>query len=106
MFDIGGRYDYRLCMASIHKDPRGKSPFWYCAFYGADGRRMFRSTKATDRKMALKICFAWERLPPGSPKGINGSAGQEGDFRNGRHLLGRDIKLSLCPQLAKRMARE
>jgi integrase len=47
-------------MASIHKDPRGKSPFWYCAFYGADGRRMFRSTKATDRKTALKICLAWE----------------------------------------------
>src|SRR4029077_1757640 len=47
-------------MASIHKDARGKSPFWYCAFYGADGRRMFRSTKATDRKTALKICLAWE----------------------------------------------
>ena len=47
-------------MASIHKDARGKSPFWYCAFYGADGRRMFRSTKATDRKTAQKICFAWE----------------------------------------------
>jgi integrase len=47
-------------MASIHKDPRGKSPFWYCAFYGADGRRMFRSTKAADRKTALKICLAWE----------------------------------------------
>ena len=47
-------------MASIHKDSRGKSPFWYCAFYGADGRRMFRSTKATDRKTALKICLAWE----------------------------------------------
>jgi integrase len=48
-------------MASIHKDSRGKSPFWYCAFYGADGRRMFRSTKATDRKVALKICFGWEQ---------------------------------------------
>ena len=47
-------------MASIHKDPRGKSPFWYCAFYGADGRRMFRSTKETDRRKAFKICLAWE----------------------------------------------
>ena len=61
VLDIGGRYDYVYDhMASIHKDPRGKSPFWYCAFYGADGRRQFRSTKATDRKAALKICFAWE----------------------------------------------
>ena len=48
-------------MASIHKDPRGKSPFWYCAFSGADTRRMFRSTKTSDRKTALKICFAWEQ---------------------------------------------
>jgi integrase len=48
-------------MASIHKDPRGKSPFWYAAFYGPDGRRQFRSTKCTDRKAALKICFGWEQ---------------------------------------------
>jgi integrase len=47
-------------MASLHKHPNGKSPFWYCAFYGADGRRLFRSTKATDRKTALKICLEWE----------------------------------------------
>lgn len=47
-------------MASIHKDPRGKSPFWYCAFLGADGKRMFRSTKEKDRTAARKICFRWE----------------------------------------------
>ena len=47
-------------MASIHKDPRGKSPFWYAAFYGADGRRKFKSTKERDRKAAQKICFKWE----------------------------------------------
>ena len=48
-------------MASVHKDPRDRSPFWYAAFYGADGRRQFRSTKCTDRKAALKICFGWEQ---------------------------------------------
>ena len=48
-------------MASLHKDPRGRSPFWYCAFYGADGRRKFKTTKERDRKAALKICFGWER---------------------------------------------
>jgi integrase len=47
-------------MASIHKDPRGKSPFWYGAFYGADGRRKFKSTKATNRTKALEIVVAWE----------------------------------------------
>ena len=24
-------------MASIHKDSLGRSPYWYCAYYGADG---------------------------------------------------------------------
>ena len=46
-------------MASIHKDPRGKSPFLYCAFMGGDGRRKLRSTKQTDRTKARKICDAW-----------------------------------------------
>jgi len=39
-------------MASIHKDPRGKSPFWYCAYRLPNGKRTFRSTKLTDRKAA------------------------------------------------------
>lgn len=46
-------------MASLHKDPRGKSPYWYCAFYGADGLRKFKSTKATSRKEALRVCVEW-----------------------------------------------
>ena len=46
-------------MASIHKDPRGKSPFWHCAFIGGDGRRKLRSTKETDRTAARKICYKW-----------------------------------------------
>ena len=50
-----------LCfsVASVHKHPRGKSKFWYCAFTGGDGRRLFRSTKQTDRTKARKICDAW-----------------------------------------------
>ncbi len=48
-------------MASIHKDQRGNSPFWYCAFYGADGGRKFKSTKTADRRKALHICVAWEQ---------------------------------------------
>lgn len=47
-------------MASIHKDPRGKSPFFYAAFYGADGHRKFKSTKMRDRKSALAIAVRWE----------------------------------------------
>jgi integrase len=44
-------------MASIHKDPRGKSPFWYCAYTLPDGRRVFRSTKQRDRQKALAMCL-------------------------------------------------
>ncbi len=47
-------------MASIHKDPRGKSPFFYCAFYLPNGKRAFRSTKSTDRNAALAFCIAME----------------------------------------------
>jgi len=48
-------------MASLHKDPRGKSPYFYAAFTLPDGRRTFRSTKLTDRKKALEVCLQWER---------------------------------------------
>jgi len=43
-------------MASIHKDPRGKSPFWYCAYSLPNGKRVFRSTKLTERKAADEFC--------------------------------------------------
>src|SRR5262245_19324742 len=43
-------------MASLHKDPRRKSPFWYCAYRLPNGKRTFRSTKLTDRKAADEFC--------------------------------------------------
>jgi integrase len=46
-------------VASVHRHPRGKSRYWYCAFTGGEGRRLFRSTKETDRTKARKICDAW-----------------------------------------------
>jgi integrase len=47
-------------MASIHKDPRGKSPFWYCAYRLPNGKRTFRSTKLKERGAALKFCRGLE----------------------------------------------
>ena len=47
-------------MSSIHKDPRGKSPFWYCAYRLPNGKRGFRSTKQTDREKALQFCRTLE----------------------------------------------
>jgi hypothetical protein len=43
-------------VASLHKDPRQKSPFWYCAYRLADGRRAFRSTGKTKKDEAWIIC--------------------------------------------------
>ena len=48
-------------MASLHKDPRGRSPFFYAAFTLADGRRCFRSTKEQDRKKASEVARQWEK---------------------------------------------
>jgi integrase len=48
-------------MASLHKDPRGKSPYWYCAFTLPDGRRTLRSTKLTERKKAWEVALQWEK---------------------------------------------
>src|SRR5215510_13248638 len=48
-------------MASLHKDPRGKSPYWYVAYRLADGRRAFRSTRQTDRKKAAEVARTLER---------------------------------------------
>lgn len=43
-------------MASLHRDPRGKSPFWYCAYRLPNGKRAFKSTKERDRKKAEEFC--------------------------------------------------
>jgi integrase len=51
-------------MPSIHRQP-GR-PYWFCAFSLFDpqtnrNRRVFRSTKTSDRKQALEICRAWHK---------------------------------------------
>jgi len=51
-------------MASVHKQP-GK-PFWFCAFSIFDPqtsrtRRVFRSTKTSDKRQAQEICRTWHR---------------------------------------------
>jgi hypothetical protein len=49
-------------MASLHKDPRGKSPFWYCAFISKEGGRHFRNTKTKDKRQAVQICHTWAKV--------------------------------------------
>jgi integrase len=48
-------------MASLHKDPRKKSPYWYCAYTDQNGKRCFKSTKAKDLKQAEQICQSWTK---------------------------------------------
>lgn len=56
-------------MASIHKDPRGKSPFWYCAYRLPNGKRAFKSTKQKDREKALQFCRTLEYASKESKSG-------------------------------------
>ncbi|MGH8092278.1 MAG: tyrosine-type recombinase/integrase [Chthoniobacterales bacterium] len=56
-------------MASIHKDPRGKSPYWYCAYRLPSGKRAFKSTKQTDREKALQFCRTLEYASKESKSG-------------------------------------
>lgn len=53
-------------MGSLHKDPHGRSKFWYCAFSEWDAdegcrRRRFKSTKTTNKQQATQICRTWEQ---------------------------------------------
>lgn len=47
-------------MASVHRQP--KSPYWYGAFYNADGTRSFKSTKQRKKTDAMRICLEWSDL--------------------------------------------
>lgn len=51
-------------MASITKDKHQppKSPYWIACFAGPDGRRLKKSTKTTDKKLAQKLADEWEEL--------------------------------------------
>jgi len=47
-------------MASLHKDPRGKSPYWFVSYRTPDRKQRFRSTKETDRTKAEAFAAAIE----------------------------------------------
>jgi integrase len=48
-------------MASLHRDPKGRSPYFYAAFGLPNGKRAFRSTKQTNHKQALRVALEWEK---------------------------------------------
>jgi integrase len=56
-------------MASLHRDPRGKSPYWYCAYTDAHGIRRFKSTKEAKHKAAGAVCNGFQRTVDLARKG-------------------------------------
>jgi integrase len=46
-------------MASVHRRPESK--YWHAAYFGPDGIRILRSTKQTDRQVALATALEFER---------------------------------------------
>jgi len=44
----------------VHDPPR--SPYWFACYRDSDGRRVRRSTKATDRTLAAEIAMRWAQL--------------------------------------------
>lgn len=55
-------------MASLHRQP-GR-PFWFAAYTDQNGKRHFKSTKATDKKQALAIAREWERAVREARRGL------------------------------------
>jgi len=49
-------------MASLHRDPRGRSPYWFCAFRRGDGIRTLKSTKETDFRRATIVAQMMVRV--------------------------------------------
>lgn len=48
-------------MASLHRHSSGRSPFFFAKFRGADGQVVIKSTKQTDRSLAMTVALELER---------------------------------------------
>jgi integrase len=56
-------------MASVNKDPLGRSPFWYACYTTAEGVRKRVSTELTDKRAAEKVVLALQRAEDERRKG-------------------------------------
>lgn|SRR5262249_38023655 len=56
-------------MASVAKDPRGKSPYWYACYTDAFGRRLKKSTGLTAKSKALEIARALQKAADEARRG-------------------------------------
>jgi integrase len=56
-------------MASVVKDAKGRSPFWYACYRDADGRRLKKSTELTAKSKALEMARGLEKAALEKKKG-------------------------------------
>jgi integrase len=56
-------------MGSLHRDPRGRSPYWYASYRLADGRWAFKSTKQKEKKQAEQKLRAFEDIEEAARRG-------------------------------------
>jgi integrase len=77
-------------LASLHKDPRGRSPCWYCAYRLGDGRRTLRSTGETNLQRANIKCHAMARIAEEESRGDTSRELLEGIVNDTLRRLGRD----------------
>ena len=55
-------------MGSLHR--RKETKYWWAAWYGPDGRLVFRSTKCADRNDAAQVLATWERVTNRAKAGV------------------------------------
>jgi integrase len=83
--------DNVLTMGPLVKDARGRSKYWIACYRAADGRRLKKSTKKTDRKQAEIILAAWEHAE-------NMAAGGEATAERLKEVLSETLtRLGLAP---------
>src|SRR5207249_6570114 len=46
---------------TTERNGKKRSPFWYCAFTDATGRRLKKSTGLTSKSKAMQMCMQWQR---------------------------------------------
>src|SRR5215475_10459514 len=56
-------------MASVAKDPRGKSPYWYACYTDAFGRRLKKSTGLTAKSKALEMARTLQKAADEARRG-------------------------------------
>ena len=83
-----------LPMASFHKDPKSRSPYWYVAFKDANGNAKFRSTKQVQLSQAQEVGLKWERMANDLRKATQAQSPSAIPLKNSNGVLERFIEVT------------